>query len=77
MAKTMIKGRFATAADAATVHQISDARRQWLDREVGKAIDDVVMYFTPLTTAAVDRKRAKRNGSKRSAKTVRHRAKRK
>jgi len=77
VAKTIIKGRFATAADAATVHQIPAARRKWLDREVGKATADVVMYFTPLTTKAAEPKRATRSESRRSGKTARLRAKRK
>jgi hypothetical protein len=34
VAKTIIKGRFATAADIAGIHQISASRREWLDREV-------------------------------------------
>jgi hypothetical protein len=77
VAKTIIKGRFATGADAATVHQISDARQRWLDTELGKATAEVALFFTPLTTKAADREGAKPNGAKRSARTARLRAKRK
>jgi hypothetical protein len=67
----MIKGRFATPADAATVHQISEARRRELDVD----IDDVLQAVAVKVFSAAERR--KRDGSKRSGKTVELRAKRK
>ena len=77
MAKTTIKGRFATAADAATVHQISEVRREWLDREIGKATGAIVL-FTQLTSTATEHAPDPKAGrAKRSGKTARLRAKKK
>ena len=83
VAKTTIKGRFATAADAATVHGISDARRRSLDREIEEATAKAVVYFVPAAPRnfKVDAKQAsshgKRNGKRRSANTIRLPAKKK
>jgi len=82
VAKTIIKGRFATAADIAGIHQISASRREWLDREVGKAIADTVIYAVPVqathtSTTGKTKKpsaRAMKGGAKRSARTARLRA---
>lgn len=70
MAKTTIKGRFATGADVATVHQISAARQQWLDRAVSKATEEAVILFTPLASKTT-------KPEKRSGKTAVLRAKKK
>jgi hypothetical protein len=60
MAKTTIKGRFATGADAATVHQISDVRREWLDREIGKATVAIPNAGRPKRSGKTARLRAKK-----------------
>jgi len=56
MAKTRIVGPFATGSDVAAFHNISTARRQWLDREIGEA-----------TRAATKKKRTEQRRSSRTA----------
>lgn len=78
MAKTIIKGRFATGADAAAFYEISDARRVYLDDEVRKAI---ALTLDTLPARGELRKRTapKRTAPKRATpkRTARARAKRK
>lgn len=73
MAKTKIVGRFATGSDVASLHNISSSRQRWLDREIGEATREAIVYFVPgqrkraaksdiaVGTAATKQKSAKRS----------------